>query len=162
VDTISTADVPKPTDQFFIFSMYFQDYFPRAEWFQVNLALTVGSGMPFGIPRENVVARNLYRYSPYHRIDIGFSFGLWNRDKHIKKHFLEEGKNFQDASDHFNKKRHLLKKVKSIWLSAEVFNLMATANVASNTWIKDFTNTSYAIPNYLTSRRINIRLRVEF
>ena len=162
VDTISTVDVPKPTDQFFIFSMYFQDYFPRAEWFQVNLALTVGSGMPFGIPRENVVARNLYRYSPYHRIDIGFSFGLWNRDKYIKKHFLEEGRNFQDASDHFNKKRHLLKKVKSVWLSAEVFNLMATANVASNTWIKDFTNTSYAIPNYLTSRRINIRLRVEF
>jgi hypothetical protein len=163
VDTVLTTDVPKPTDQLFIFSMYFQDYFPGAEWFQVNLALTVGAGMPFGIPRDNVVARNLYRYPAYHRIDIGFSFGLWNRDKYVKKHFAEEGKvSMPNAYEEYRKRKHVLKHLNNIWLSAEVFNLMATANVASNTWIKDFTNTSYAIPNYLTSRRINVRLRVEF
>ena len=163
VDTVLTTDVPKPTDQLFIFSMYFQDYFPGAEWFQVNLALTVGAGMPFGIPRDNVVARNLYRYPAYHRIDIGFSFGLWNRDKYVKKHFAEEGKvSMPNAYEEYRKRKHVLKHLNNIWLSAEVFNLMAVANVASNTWIKDFTNTSYAIPNYLTSRRINVRLRIEF
>jgi hypothetical protein len=162
IDTILTTDVPKPTDQFFLFSMYFQDYFPKADWFQVNLALTVGMGLPFGVPRDNVVARNLYRYNPYHRIDIGFSFGIWNREKYIKKHFMEDGMSMQTAKEEFKKKKHILKKFNSIWLSAEVFNLMATANVASNTWIKDFTNTSYAIPNFLTSRRINIRLKIDF
>jgi hypothetical protein len=163
IDTILTPDVPKPTDQLFIFSMYFQDYFPGAEWFQVNLALTVGAGMPFGIPRDNVVARNLYRYPAYHRIDCGFSFGLWNRDKYVKKHFADENKvSMPEAYDEYRKKKHAMKYLRNVWLSAEVFNLMAVANVASNTWIKDFTNTSYAIPNYLTSRRINVRLRVEF
>jgi len=166
VDTILVPDVPKPTDQLFIFSMYFQDYLPRAEWCQVNLALTVGAGMPFGVPRDNVVARNLYRYPAYHRIDIGFSFGLWNRDKYVKKNFADDGKegklSLPDAYEVYNKKKHALKYFRSVWLSAEVFNLMAVSNVASNTWIKDFSNTSYAIPNYLTSRRFNIRLRVEF
>jgi hypothetical protein len=88
---------------------------------------------------------------------------LWNRDKYVKKHFGEEGKvSMPNAYEEYRKRKHVLKHLNNIWLSAEVFNLMATANVASNTWIKDFTNTSYAIPNYLTSRRINLRLRVEF
>lgn len=165
VDTLLTRDVPKPTDQLLIFSMYFQDYLPKAEWFKVNLALTVGTGMPFGIPRDNVVARNLYRYNPYHRIDIGFNFGLWNRETRIKKMVRkEEGLTPDTAYKQFMDKetKHALKHFRSIWLSFEVFNLMAVGNVASNTWIKDFTNTSYAIPNFLTSRRLNVRLRVEF
>lgn len=160
IDTAITADVAKPTDQLVLFSMYFQDHFPKAEWCQVNLALTVGSGMPFGIPRDNIVARNLYRYSPYHRIDIGFSFSLWNRAKYVKKQFGQM--NAKDAWSALKDKKHILRAFQGISLSAEVFNLMAVANVASNTWIKDFSNTSYAIPNFLTSRRINIRLRVDF
>jgi hypothetical protein len=162
VDTILTPDVPKPTDQFLIFSMYFQDYFPKAEWFKVNLAFTVGTGMPFGIPRDNITARNLYRYTPYHRIDIGFSFGLWNRKNHIEKRLQNENMSYDEAKAIFQKGNHKLKFLKSAWLSLEVFNLMGVANVATNTWIKDFTNTSYAIPNYLTSRRVNVRLRFDF
>lgn len=162
VDTILTNDVPKPTDQFLIFSMYFQDYFPQAEWFKVNLAFTVGTGMPFGIPRDNEIARNLYRYTPYHRIDIGFSFGLWDRKNHIKKRYQDEDMSYDQALETFKKGNHKLKFLKSAWLSLEVFNLMGVANVATNTWIKDFTNTSYAIPNYLTSRRVNVRLRFDF
>ena len=164
VDTMLTADVPKPTDQLMIFSMYFQDHLPKAEWFKVNLALTVGTGMPFGIPRDNVVARNLYRYNPYHRIDIGFNFVLWDRDKRISK--LADNEEIKEELAYKNymskENKHALKKFRSIWLSFEVFNLMAVGNVASNTWIKDFSNTSYAIPNFLTSRRLNVRLRVEF
>jgi len=47
-------------------------------------------------------------------------------------------------------------------VSLEVFNLMEVANVASNTWIKTIYNTQYAIPNFLTSRRINLRLKMDF
>jgi hypothetical protein len=44
----------------------------------------------------------------------------------------------------------------------EVFNLLQVSNAASNTWVKDFSNISYAIPNYLTSGRVNVRFRVDF
>ena len=100
------------------------------------------TGMPFGIPRDNVVARNLYRYNPYHRIDIGFNFVLWDRNKRINKKADDGELKYADAyKDYMNKSnKHALKKFRSIWLSLEVFNLMAVGNVASNTWIKDFSN----------------------
>ena len=156
IDTFDLKDVPKPTDQFFIFSMYFQDYFPKAEWFKVNLAFTVGTGLPFGIPRANVEYRNTYRYAHYHRIDMGFSFSLWNRALRVKKLHNGNWSKFEE------KDRSLLHKLRNIWLSLELFNLTNNKNVASNNWIRDFTNRSYAIPNRLTSFRLNAKLRVEF
>ena len=42
------------------------------------------------------------------------------------------------------------------------FNLMDVQNEASRTWIKTIFNQQYAIPNHLTSRRINLRWRAEF
>lgn len=158
IDTFLLADVPKPTDQLVIFSMYFQDYFPKAPWFKVNLAFTVGTGLPYGIPRNNVEYRNTYRYPHYHRIDLGFSFALWNQKQYITKH-REQYKNFEEFQ---RKSRHAFKKLRSAWLSIEAFNLTNNKNVASYTWVKDFTNRSYAIPNTLTSWRINVRLRVDF
>lgn len=47
-------------------------------------------------------------------------------------------------------------------MSFEVFNLMKVSNEASNTWIKTIYNTQYAIPNYLTGRRLNLRFRMDF
>ncbi len=148
-DGYVVRDVPRPTDQLMIMSMFFQDYLPKAPWAKVNLALTVGTGLPFGTPKGNEVYRNSYRFSAYHRIDIGFSASIWNKALFEKRHPGSQPKAF-------------FKGFQSIWLSAEVFNLMQVSNAASNTWVKDFYNTYYAIPNYLTSRRINIRLRVDF
>jgi len=34
--------------------------------------------------------------------------------------------------------------------------------VASNTWIKTVFSQQYAVPNFLSSRRINLRLKVDF
>lgn len=156
IDTVFTDDVPKATDQLVIFSMYFQDDFPKAPWARLNLAFTVGTGLPFGIPENNVQFRNSYRFEAYHRIDIGASFGIWDRETHIKKKYNGDKALFKNTS------KHALKKFKGIWLSFEVFNLMDAKNVASNTWIKDFSNRSYAIPNVLTSRRFNVRFKVDF
>ena len=41
-------------------------------------------------------------------------------------------------------------------------SLMQVANEASKTWIKSVYNTQYGIPNYLTSRRLNVRFRFDF
>jgi hypothetical protein len=136
--------VPRPTDQFMNISIFFQDYLPKNENFKMHLNLTVGSGLPFGLRDNNRVYRNTYRFSPYHRVDIGFSLLLW------------------DESRRASRPKHFLGFSRSTWLSLEVFNLMQVQNQAANTWIKTIFNQQYAIPNYLTSRRINLRLRMEF
>jgi len=48
------------------------------------------------------------------------------------------------------------------WISLEAFNLIGIANVSSNTWIKSIFAQQFAVPNNLTNRRINLKLRVEF
>ncbi len=137
-------DVPRPTDQFMTLSMFFQDYLPKSESFRMHLNLTVGTGLPFGLQGNNRIYRNTYRFSPYHRVDIGFSLQLWDQERRAKK------------------PNHFLRWTRASWLSLEVFNLMQVQNQAGNTWIKTIFNQQYAIPNYLTSRRINLRLRMDF
>ena len=137
------SSVPRPTDRAFNIAMYFQDYLPSNNNFKMNLNLSVGTGLPFGLRDNNTVYRNTYRYKPYHRIDIGFAYQLWG-----------EGDSTKRPNNPFSFTRNT-------WISLEVFNLMDVSNVASNTWIKTITNTQYAIPNFLTSRRLNLKLRVD-
>ncbi len=156
VETQLLPDVPKATDQSMIFSMYFQDDFPKAPWARLNLAFTLGTGLPFGIPENNIEFRNSYRFAPYHRIDLGASFGIWDRANRIEIKYDGDKARFKKED------RHALRSFKGIWLSLEIFNLMDTRNAASNTWVKDFSNRSYAIANVLTSRRINVRFKIDF
>ncbi len=145
-DTAAVAinDVPRPTDQFASLSIFFQDYLPKLESFKVNIGLVFGTGLAFGIPRNNVIYRNTYRYSPYYRADIGFSYLLWDAKK-SKRVGNNPFRNFRRA-----------------WISAEVFNLLGVANAASHTWIKTVQNQNVAVPNYLTSRRVNVKVRFNF
>jgi len=138
------SDVPRPTDQFMTFSTFFQDHLPRNKNIKMHLNFTVGTGLPYGLLGNNRVYRNTYRFPAYHRVDIGFSIQLWDKDRLAKR------------------PKHPLKFSRSTWLSLEIFNLMKVSNVASNTWIKTIYNTQYAIPNFLTSRRVNLRLKMDF
>jgi hypothetical protein len=137
-------DVARPTDQLMTLSVFFQDYLRDNDNIRTHLNISVGTGFPFGLPRDNIEFRNTFRFSPYHRVDIGFSFALWNRDRILKR------------------PNHFLKFTKSTWLSLEVFNLLAVSNAASNTWVRTVFNTEFAIPNFLTGRRINLRLKMDF
>jgi hypothetical protein len=143
-NAVPVDDVARPSDRFFNLSMFFQDYLPKNKNFKVHTQLTVGSGLPYGTPENNIVYRNTYRLATYHRVDLGFSLQLWNRSWQERK------------------PSHFLRFTRESWLSLEVFNLMESPNVASYTWIKTIYNTSYAIPNRLTSRRINLRFRADF
>jgi hypothetical protein len=141
---VDIADVPRPTDQTATLSLFFQDYLPRNKNFKMHLNTTIGTGLPFGLPQNNDVYRNTYRLKPYHRVDLGFSVLMWDKDWLGRK------------------PHHFLRFTRQTWVSLEVFNLMAVANEASKTWVKTIYNTQFAIPNYLTSRRINLRLRTDF
>jgi hypothetical protein len=138
------ADVPRPTDRLMTLSMFFQDYLRKNKNIRMHLNFTVGTGLPFGIPDNNIVYRNPYRFQPYHRVDIGFGFQLW-KDSWRARH-----------------PHHLLRFTRDTWASLEVFNLLKVSNEASNIWIKAIDNVQYAIPNYLTGRRLNFRVRMDF
>jgi hypothetical protein len=139
------AFVPRPTDRLATVSMFFQDYLPKNENFKVNLNFSFGTGLPFGIKDDNLVYRNVYRFRMYHRVDLGFIYVLWDPNKAAK-----------------STKKNLFSNTESANISLEVFNMLGVANPASNTWIKTIYNDQYAITNNLTSRRVNLRFRVEF
>ncbi len=143
-DGVNVDDVPRPSDQFLQFSTFFQDYLPKNDAFKMNLNFTVGTGLPYGILGNNREYRNTYRFKPYHRVDIGFSLRLFDESKRAEK------------------PKHPFRFTKASWISLEIFNLMEVQNEASRTWIKTIFEQQFAIPNYLTSRRINLRFRAEF
>ncbi len=145
-DTVaqSVNYVPRPTDRLFNVNMFFQDYLPSNENFKVNLNLSVGGGLPFGIKDNNTEFRNSFRFKPYHRADIGFSLLMWNESWRDEK----PNSPFRFAEN--------------AWISLEVFNLLGVSNVASNTWIKTVFNNQFAISNFLTGRRINLRFKLDF
>ncbi len=77
------------------------------------------------------------RMRPYRRVDIGFS-------KVIK-----------------------MKLFKSVWISAEIFNLLGIKNEASYLWIRTLSDQqgipgSFGVPNYLTGRRFNLKISAHF
>ena len=133
--------LPRPTDQRYNLSLYFTDYFPGSTKWKMNLKGTLAGGLPFGPPhsgREEAV----FRTPSYRRVDIGMSRVLIdNTDKH-KTGF---GRN-----------------IRSMWLGLDVFNLLNISNVNSYYWVTDVHNIQFAVPNYLTSRQINVRLLIDF
>jgi hypothetical protein len=72
--------VPRPTDRFFTFSTFFQDYLRKNKNIRMHLNFTVGAGLPFGVVDNNIIYRNPYRFKPYHRWTsvLGSSFGNRN------------------------------------------------------------------------------------
>lgn len=134
--------IPRPTDQLLSFSMFFQDFLPKNPSYKVSLALIYGSGMPLSPPSPEKT-RNIGRMRSYRRVDIGFS-----------KELIGASSNFREGS-FFNH-------IQSMWITAEVFNLLEIDNTISYLWIRDVQNDLYAIPNYLTSRLINIKLITQF
>ncbi len=140
---IEPGYIARPTDQRVNFSIFFQDYIPNNENFKMHLNLVFGTGLPFG-PVDKKRYNDVLRVPPYRRVDIGFSALLWDKTK--RNNLINSP----------------LKYFNSVWMSIEVFNLLQVKNTVSYIWIKDVTNTQYAVPNYLTSRRLNARLVVKF
>jgi hypothetical protein len=140
---IEPGYIPRPTDQRVTFGLFFQDFLPKYPTYKMHLNLVFGSGLPFGPPKSQRFQDTL-RFPPYRRVDIGFS-----------KQIIGENAKLQV-------KRTFIKYAKSVWISAEVFNLLDVNNTVSYLWVADVTGKQYAIPNYLTLRQVNLRLIVKF
>jgi len=140
---IEPGFIPRPTDQRINFSMFFQDEMPRNPTFKVQLSVHYGTGLPFGPPS---FARYLdtQRSPSYRRFDIGFI------------------KQFIDDKTEFRNPHGLFSHFKEAWIALEVFNLLDVPNVQSYLWVDDIRGRQYAVPNYLTPRRLNLKVYFRF
>lgn len=134
--------IPRPTDQRVNFAMFFQDEMPKAPSWKVHLMFIYGTGLPFGPPNSEKY-QDVLRTPAYRRVDIGFS------------------KQFVGAPDQETRSK-FFKHFKDIYLTLEVFNLLNTNNTVSYLWVQDVSGRNYAVPNFLTSRRLNLKLITRF
>lgn len=139
--TIYPGYIARPTDQRVTFAITFQDHLPKNENLKMNLSIIFGSGQPTG-PPTYTRWQDVFRMPPYRRVDIGFSARIIDGDKKYSNKIISA--------------------FTSAWAQIEVFNLLAVNNTISYSWIKDSSNQTYGIPNFLTSRRLNAKLIFKF
>jgi len=125
--------IRRPTDQRLNVAIQFEDHLPNDPRTRVNLSLLFGSGLPFGPPGD-IENRNVFNGDIYRRIDVGFS-RLFNL------------KSQQDRQQ--------------IRVSVEVLNLLGSDNPISYLFISDYDGNQFAVPNSLSARFLNVRLRYQ-
>jgi hypothetical protein len=141
-DTIYPGYIPRPTDQRVTFGLFFQDYLPMNPTFKMNLGLYFGSGLPTGAPNTPLYTHT-HRMPPYRRVDIGLSKQI------IGIEAMRPTKGF-------------FKGFKNLWVTLEILNLLQINNTISYTWVRDFNNNMYGVPNYLTPRQLNVKIGADF
>ena len=123
--------VPMPTDQRWAINLHFTDYFPGTDRWTMTLRLAFADGLPFGAPHRGLEVVQ-FRAPAYKRADIGMSFRA-----------IKNGKG-----------------IKNLWLGVDCLNLFGISNVNSYYWVTDVTNKQWAVPNYLTGRQINGKIKL--
>ncbi|HSZ85873.1 MAG TPA: carboxypeptidase-like regulatory domain-containing protein [Puia sp.] len=131
--------VRRPTDRLLTLGMFVQDYLSTNKNFKVYLNLIYGSNLPFNIP-GSVKYRNALTIPAYIRADLGFSALLLDNERDNRRSH-SPFRNFQN-----------------IWATLEVFNVIDKDNTISYLLIKDFSNTTYAMPQRLTPRLLNFKI----
>jgi hypothetical protein len=134
---LNGVSIPLPTDQRYATHLFFTDYFPGSDKWLMSLRLTFADGLPFSAPHREL-ENNSFRAPAYRRADIGMSYRLLN-----------------------NSDRHSRSIFRNIWLGVDCLNLFDISNVNSYYWVTDVTNQQFAVPNYLTRRQINAKVRFE-
>ena len=145
--------IPRPTDQRFRVSMFYQDYMPKFPSMRVNLTLVYASGLPTGTPilfnadgtpNFDTAYHFQKTLTSYKRVDIGLT------------------KIFIDQKDH-KPKSVFWSKFKELSLGVQVFNVFNIHNTVANQWINDIeTGYYYPVPVRLTGRFFNAKLEFKF
>lgn len=139
-----SAWLRRPTDRRVNFAAVLQDQLPGNPDYRINLNMIIGTGMPYFLDGKYRYTTTPSAIPAYRRLDIGFSKVLVNRFS-SKRPSMQAFKNLKEA-----------------WISLEIFNILGINNVISYNWVKDIENNVYGVPEYLTSRRLNLRLHLEF
>lgn len=140
IDDDGLGYMPRPSDQRFSVSTMLRDQLPNNASMGATLNLFMSTGLPFASP-DSFSHSDSRRMSGYKRVDLG-----------IYKDFakLADGRPKWQSG------------CKELLLGIDFFNLFDIQNTISYFWVKDTQSRDLAVPNYLTSRRINVRLSVSF
>jgi hypothetical protein len=131
--------IRRPSDQRITLGVYFEDHIPNDPSLRMYLNLLFGSGLPFG-PPNNSKYRNFLNGDQYKRLDLGLT-KLFNFEKSGSEKKIS-----------FN----------SVWISAEILNVLGSDNPISYLWIPDVNNNQFAVPNSLSARFLNLRCIVRY
>ncbi|MGF1638178.1 MAG: carboxypeptidase-like regulatory domain-containing protein [Cyclobacteriaceae bacterium] len=130
--------IPRPSDQRINAAIFFRDHIPSHPDFRVSLGFFYASPFPFS-PPGNFERRNSFRGKHYMRTDLGF-----------QKIFRLNPTTDQRLA------------LQRLTLGMEILNLTGSENPISYLWINDINNFSYAVPNALSARFLNLRLTANF
>jgi hypothetical protein len=140
IGEVTPGYIPRPNEQRYGFTIFFQDYIPNHPEYRVNLKLVWSDGLPYGPPHGERYMQT-YRIKPYNRVDLGASRGFAvGREKFMNRQKI----------------------VKEFWLNLELLNLFNIRNVSSYYWITDIYGTQAAVPNRLTGFTLNFRISANF
>jgi hypothetical protein len=139
-NSVTTDYLRRPTDRRVNLGAVFQDQMPNNPSLRVNLTMNIGTGIPYYLDGKARYTTTPNIIPPYRRVDIGFS------------------KIFEPKKYKWVAKMGMT----NAWLSIDIFNLLAINNVIGYSWVKDLQNNRYGVPDYLTGRRLNIRLYGSF
>jgi hypothetical protein len=139
----SNEYIPRPTDQLYNISLFFQDYVPGLPQYRVHVLFNWAQGLPVRAPGA-MQSSNTLRAPDYRRVDLGVS------------RVFEKGKDPWMGRGFFKPFRQIL-------VAFEVLNLFGFNNVNSYYWVSTIaSNVQYAVPNYLTGRQFNLKLQFKF
>lgn len=134
--------ISRPTDQRLKMAILFQDYVPNIPDLKMYLNLVYSTGVPGGSPSfaDPYLFQN--RLRDYRRADLGISYIFVDKDKTYSRD-------------------HWLRSFKELSVGFEIFNLFNNQNSITNTWVRDVdSKNQFAVPNFLTSRVLNLRLQM--
>ncbi|MDR2497433.1 MAG: TonB-dependent receptor [Tannerellaceae bacterium] len=134
--------LPLPNNPGYNLSLYFSDYFPGYKRLTLHLRGMLSGRLPVTPPYKGYES-GFYRTTPYRRVDLGLAYELAGGQDAL----MDKG---------------LFRKLKSIRLGLDLFNLLGIDNASSYLWITDVYSRQLAVPNYLTGRQLSARVLVEF
>jgi len=140
---------PRPTEQRYGVGLFFSDYYPGHDDWRVFLRGVFNDGLPFYSPEGGRKA-GVFRTAAYKRVDLGATH-VW------------------DAKRYPFMRRGVWRRIHEMQAGLDIFNLMDIDNTNSYYWVtvigddgSTSGNPTYAVPNYLTGRMINVSFSVRF
>ncbi|MCB2409962.1 TonB-dependent receptor [Hymenobacter lucidus] len=133
--------IRRPADQRLNFGIFFQDQLPNNPSVKGYVNFVFGTGLPFSPPNLPEERGTTKLTRSYKRVDLGFSkvIALSNTGETRRAGHLE-----------------------SLWLGLEILNVLAANNVAGYSYVQDVSGRTYAVPNYLSRRVVNLRVIARF
>ncbi|SHJ22321.1 Outer membrane receptor proteins, mostly Fe transport [Hymenobacter daecheongensis DSM 21074] len=134
--------IRRPSDQRLNLGVFFQDQLPNNPTVKGYVNLVFGSGLPFSPPALPEERGTTKLTRSYKRVDLGFSkvLSLSNRPEATRRPGQLE----------------------SLWIGVEVLNVLGANNVAGYSYVQDVNARTYAVPNYLSQRIVNLRVIARF